>query len=48
MLTYGIALDALEGLWDVLYWVRREYSALFTIHVGGRNVGHGKVVEGMT
>ena len=46
-MTYGIALDALEGLWDVLYWARREYSAIFTIHVGDRSVGHGKAVVGM-
>ena len=45
-LTYQGVLDVMQGLWDVLYLGRNDYSAIYQIKNGTLEVGNGKIEVG--
>ena len=45
-MKYSTALAALQGLWDVSYLGKNEFSARFTLQERGMAIGHGKLTTG--
>ena len=45
-MKYSWALAALQGVWDLTYLGKREFSARFTLQYEGIGIGHGKLTTG--
>lgn len=45
-MTYQGVLDVLQGLWDILFMGRREYTSVFEVLNGTMAVGWGTVLVG--